>query len=75
MTVTNVATPGPGGGCVSCGTTHKVPPVAAAAAATGQSGLPATGADVAAVLTGALLLVLLGGSLVTARRRRANPGP
>ncbi len=74
VTVTNVATPGPGGGCVSCSTTHKVPPVAAAAAATGQPGLPATGADVAAVLTGALLLVLLGGSLVTARRRRANPG-
>jgi len=69
VTVTNVATPGPGGGCDSCSTTHKVPPVAAAP----PSRLPATGTDVAAVLTGALLLVLLGGSLVTVRRRRANP--
>ncbi|WP_454042033.1 DUF7927 domain-containing protein [Cellulosimicrobium sp. Marseille-Q8652] len=69
VTVTNVATPGPGGGCVSCGTTHKVPPVAAAP----QPGLPATGTDVAVVLTAALLLMLLGGFLVTVRRRRANP--
>ncbi|MFD6166649.1 VWA domain-containing protein [Oerskovia sp. NPDC060287] len=68
VTVTNVATPGPGGGCVSCTTTHKVPPVST----TPPSSLPVTGADVAAILTGALLLVLLGGTLVTVRRRRAN---
>jgi fimbrial isopeptide formation D2 family protein len=68
VTVTNVATPGPGGGCVTCTTTHKTPPVSA----TPPSSLPATGADVAGILTGALLLVLLGGTLVTVRRRRAN---
>ncbi|KRC42074.1 hypothetical protein ASE15_19060 [Oerskovia sp. Root22] len=69
VTVTNVATPGPGGGCVSCTTTHEVPPVSAAP----PSSLPVTGADVVGILTGALLLVLLGATLVTVRRRRANP--
>ncbi|MBE7699888.1 isopeptide-forming domain-containing fimbrial protein [Oerskovia sp. Sa1BUA8] len=66
VTVTNLATPGPGGGCVVCTTTHEVPLVPGPPS---SGGLAFTGANVAALVAGAALLVLLGTVLVRARRR------
>ncbi|MFF3065816.1 VWA domain-containing protein [Oerskovia sp. NPDC057915] len=71
VTVTNLATPGPGGGCVVCTTTHEVPPVVGPPATGGPTtgGLAFTGAGVAGFVAGAGFLVLLGTLLVRVRRR------
>ncbi|MEV7964000.1 isopeptide-forming domain-containing fimbrial protein [Oerskovia paurometabola] len=66
VTVTNLATPGPGGGCVVCTTTHEVPLVTGSPS---SGGLAFTGANVAALVAGAALLTLLGTVLVRVRRR------
>jgi large repetitive protein len=66
VAVTNLATPGPGGGCTVCTTTHEVPRVAGPPS---TGGLAFTGSGVAGFVAGALFLVLAGTVLLRVGRR------
>ena len=83
-TVTNAVTPGPGGGCDGCSTTHAVRDRVDGGGGDGGDGgggggddggqapgfLATTGAGVLGILMTAMLLALLGGFLLRAHRRR-----